>query len=300
MNRPNNVLVTGGSGFIAPHLIASLPSDWTATVHVRNASRVPRFAGLASVRVINGGLRQDELVREMQSGISAVFHLAGAVSGPGSGDIVDSNLVTTANVLAAMERAGVPTLVFMSTASVWSDTSGQMLTEDMDANPSTIYGHTKLGAERLINDAVSRGVLERAVALRCNNTYGPGSLQGAVHAFVEQTTLGRPVKVYGDGLQLRQPIYVSDIVDLLHRSLSAPLGMNVYGIGGPDIITVVDMARTIAELLGQEFRVEWFQEHSERVRHIAIDIAKARRELGWNPVVDFRSGIAEVLTARVD
>lgn len=293
MNGPNNVLITGGGGFIAPHLIAALPSDWNVTVHVRSASRLGDLVSSPRVKVITGVLNTPDLYEAMKHDVSTVFHLAGAVSGPDIGEVIDSNLVTTANVLSAMERANVPTLVFMSTASVWSDSSGQPLNESMPANPSTVYGYAKLAAERLINDAVLRGALQRGVALRCNNTYGPGSLQGAVHAFIERVKAGRNVQIYGDGQQMRQPIYVSDVVDLLLRSMDARPGMNVYGVGGPRAITILDMAETIAAALGKDCQVDWLEENSDRVRHIAIDTSKARADLGWVPMVDFVAGVAK-------
>ena len=295
MKNGARVFVTGGGGFIAPHLISAMPEDWQVTLHERNPRRADRFPQRAGFRRISGSMQEQDLLKEFERGVDVVIHLAGAVQGPSIEQIIDSNLVTTRDVLAAMEKSQVPKLVFMSTASVWSDRSGRRLDETVEPNPSTLYGYAKLAAERLINGAVTQGRIESCVVLRCNNTYGPGCVQGAVSSFIEQIRKSSLVRIFGDGKQLREPLYVTDLVDVILRSIDPSSGLHLFGISGPQALTILEMAQIVARTMGEELRVEWLEDNVDRVRHITMDTGKAKRELGWTPSVQFKEGIARTL-----
>lgn len=293
MNKSSRVFVTGGGGFVAPHIIASLPSDWDVCVHMRKPNQT--IAERDGLRIVYGNLKDAILNASVLSGVDIVIHLAGAVHGPSNEEIIDSNLVTTSDLLAAMERCQVPKLVFLSTASVWSDNSGFKLDETVGANPSTLYGHAKLGAERLINASVSRNGIESAVIFRCNTTYGPGCLQGAVFNFIQQISKSAPVTIYGDGKQLREPLYVGDLVDAVFRSFTLASGLHLFGMSGPESLTILGMAETISRVMQRDLQVEWREDHPERVRHITIDTSRCQRILGWAPSVHFEEGISKTL-----
>lgn len=293
MTKNFRVFVTGGGGFIAPHIIASLPSNWDVCVHMRKPNK--SIAERDGLRIVYGSLQEANLSENVLPGVDVVIHLAGAVHGPSNEEIIDSNLVTTSDVLAAMERCQVPKLVFLSTASVWSDNSGFKLDETVGANPSTLYGHAKLCAERLISASVSRRGIESAVIFRCNTTYGPGCLQGAVFNFIQQFLKSAPVTIYGDGKQLREPLYVGDLVDAVFRSFSLSSGLHLFGMSGPESLTILEMAETIARVMQRDVQVEWREDHPERVRHITIDTSRCQKTLGWAPSVHFEEGICKTL-----
>lgn len=103
------------------------------------------------------------------------------------------------------------------------------------------------------------------------------------------------MKIFGDGQQIREPLYVSDLVDLLKKGMTIKTGVHTFGVSGPASLTVRQMAEIIAHALGRRLTVELFPEDSERVRHLSIDIGKLQRELGWVPSVSFEAGIARTV-----
>lgn len=291
MNRINHVLITGGGGFLAPHLVSQVLSFSDVTLHSR---KIRTFENRTKGRlnVTNGSLDVDQLNASVPGKIDAIIHLAGAVHGPSVESILDSNIVTTRTVLDFMRLREIEKIVFLSTASVWSDSEGVRLNESVNANPSTLYGYAKLAAERLIINALECGDIYSAVILRCNNTYGPGSVQGAVAKFRDRLLAGAPLQIQGDGQQLREPLYVSDLVNIIVSSLQLGPGIHLYGVSGPRALTVLDMARKLADVMGKELTLEWKPDSPERTRNLLVDTEKARRELNWVPMVQYEDGVS--------
>lgn len=275
------------------------------TIHIRDgakyAAAVAPVTAHPGIHIVTGGLNEEEIADKIPEGCDTVIHLAGAVHGPNTEAILDSNITTTRNMLEIMERRKISNLVFMSTAAVWSDISGNRLSEGMTTNPQTLYGYAKLSAERLIADSISQGRIASAAILRCNNTYGPGGFQGAVAIFMRRLLDALPVQIEGDGLQMREPLHVSDVVDVIKRSCVARPGTCVYCISGPEAVTIIGMAETMAKVLGRKLEIEWKPQNADRARHIIMNTDKARRELGWTPHIGFEEGCrlyAEALRTR--
>ena len=270
-------------------------------MHIRDsakyASAATSPAAHPGLRLVTGPLNEEALAGNFPIDCDTVIHLAGAVQAPSTEDILDSNITTTRNVLQIMERRKIANLVFMSTAAVWSDTSGNRLSEQMTTNPQTLYGYAKLSAERLIADSINQDQLASAVILRCNNTYGPGGFQGAVATFMRRLLDGSPVQIEGDGMQMREPLYVSDVVDVIKRSCVAPKGAHAYCISGPEIVTIIGIAETMAKVLGRELKIEWKPQNADRARHIIMNTEKAQRELGWTPHIRFEDGCRQYFAA---
>lgn len=287
--RAKTIFVTGGSGFVAPHLLKSIDLSCSVVLHVRDPSKVANIPSRAGLSVISGPLSKQDICNKIPA-CDAVVHLAGAVDAEDTSSVIDSNVVTTRNVLDVMESKNIAKLIFMSTAAVWSGSTASTLSEAVKAHPTTVYGFAKLSAERLIADAITQGRIASAVVLRCNNTYGPGGFQGVVANFMHRLLRGQPVQIQGDGQQLREPLYISDLVALILKSFSKDTGLHTYGISGPTRVTISAIAETLANILDVNLKIDWQPENQERARHILIDIQKARNELSWNPSIGFEQG----------
>jgi len=285
-----SIFITGGGGFIAPHLLGCLDPSCVVTLHIRDGDKAGKIKPRPGLNVISGPLTEREICTRIPSGCDAVIHLAGAVQGANVEAVIDSNVTTTKNVLEIMEKRGIPKLIFMSTAAVWSDSTGTRLSELTVANPTTLYGYAKLSAERLIADSIGQDKISSAVILRCNNTYGPGGVQGAVTNFMRRLRKGLPAQIQGDGEQLREPLYVTDLIDVILRTFAKDRGLHTFGISGPEAMTIVSMAETLAKVLGIPLKVDWKPENPDRARHIIVDTGKAQRELGWEPRIRFDQG----------
>lgn len=271
------------------------------TIHIRDAAKyasaVASELARPGVRFITGVLDDEQVARLLPDDCDTVVHLAGAVQGPSIETILDSNITTTKNVLQIMERRKIAHLVFMSTAAVWSDTSGARLSEETATNPQTLYGYAKLSAERLIVDSIRRKKISSAAILRCNNTYGPGGFQGVVATFMRRLLDGLPIQIEGDGLQMREPLHVSDVVDVIKRSCAGAVGVRTYCISGPEVVTIIGIAKTMARILGRKLEIEWKPQNADRARHIVMSTEKARHELAWTPHTRFEEGCRQYAEA---
>lgn len=284
-------MITGGGGFVAPHLLKQLNPTWAVTLHVRDPRKAPRIEPRHGLRIISGPLTKSTLLSEVPGGCQLVVHLAGAFHGPNTEAILESNLVSTGNVLSFMKERQVPKLVFMSTAAVWSDAVGDSITEQISPRPSTPYGYAKLSAECLIRDALQQGHLGSAAILRANTTYGRGNGQGVVAAFRSCLQHGRPFAIDGDGQQLREPLYISDLVGAIVKSFGLGAGLHMYGISGPESLTILRIAEIMSRVSGRELKVDWKPDRADHSRHLLICTDKAKNELSWAPRVNFADGI---------
>lgn len=293
----SSVFITGGGGFIAPHLISALHSHDVFVQLRRTSARTPGELP-ANCKVLRHDLSDSLLITRLSAKVDTVIHLAGAVNTSSALDLVDANVVTTSAVLDLMTKLRVPHLVFLSTAAVWSGTTGSQIDELTPPSPNTPYGFAKLAAEALVVDAVSQGRIASATILRCNNTYGLGSRQGVIANFLRRILAQEPVQIDGDGMQLREPLYVADLVKLLIKASAESSGLQVYGISGPQAMTVCDMARLVAEVAGRELHLEWVAERSDRSRHLLISTSKVQANLGWNPSTLLRDGLHDMLSVK--
>jgi UDP-glucuronate decarboxylase len=99
-----------------------------------------------------------------------------------------------------------------------------------------------------------------------------------------------PVQIQGDGQQLREPLYVTDLVDLLLKAFTKERGLHTFGVSGPEAMTIIAMAETLAKVFGNRLGVDWQPDNPDRARHIIVDTSKARREFNWNPGIGFEQG----------
>lgn len=286
-----HILITGGGGFVAPYLLKQLDPTWAVTLHVRDPRKAARAESRHGLRIISGPLTKSTLLSEVPDECQLVVHLAGAFHGPNTEAILESNLVSTGNVLSFMKERQVPRLVFMSTAAVWSDSVGDRITEQISPRPSTPYGYAKLSAECLIRDAIQQGHLGSAAILRANTTYGRGNGQGVVAAFRSCLQRDRPFAIDGDGQQLREPLYIADLIDAIVKTFGLGAGLHLYGISGPESLTIFQIAEAMAKVLGRIPQVDWKPNRMDHSRHLLISTEKANKELNWAPRIYFAEGI---------
>lgn len=297
-------LVTGSAGFIGSTLATDLLSKGAGVVGVdsftdsydpaEKRSRMQRLASYADYRHVAGDLTEIDL-RSALSGVDTVYHLAGR---PGVRDSFDlyplyahDNIEATAALVAAAEAApSVRRLVFASSSSVYGNAE-LPLRETQEARPISPYGQTKLEAERICLD--SSGTNLETVALRFFTVYGPEQRPDmAFRRFIEATLEGRPIPVYGDGLQTRDFTFVGDIVTATELAGAATASGVAINIGGGSQVTIQDVLRTISDLTGHPLNVRNLPAARGDVRHTFADLARAWAYLGFRPSTTLRRGLA--------
>ena len=292
--------VTGGCGFIGSHVVDALVARGDSVIVLDDLSSgtVENLNGHA--RLITGSILDTSIVDNAVREVDCVVHLAAWAQVPRS--IEDPlgthqvNVVGTLNVLEAVRRFRVPKLVYVSSSSVYGNQETHLLHEDMTPEPLSPYGLQKLVGEQYCT-LYARLFGTTIASLRYFNVYGPretseGPYTLVVARFRQQRNAGKPLTIYGDGLQTRSYTYVDDVV---RATVSAsvtdlPASRNtILNIGTKEETSVLEIAR----LIGGEIKHIYpnprgpFEE-----RHKAADYSRAKAVLGWQPTVLFRTGLA--------
>lgn len=230
-------------------------------------------------------------------GADVVYHLAAQAGvraswGASFRIYTDLNVVATQVLLEAMKGTGAR-MVYSSSSSVYGDTTHLPMREDHLTKPHSPYGVTKLAAEHL---AVLywRNFQVPTVSLRYFTVYGPKQRPDmAFHKFIKWALEGKPITLYGDGDQTRDFTFVDDAVEANIRAGASPgVEGGVYNIGGGSRASVNEALAIIGEAIGRpvEVRIEGVQKGD--VRHTYADTTAARRDLGFDPKVGLKEGLA--------
>ncbi|OYX83519.1 MAG: UDP-glucose 4-epimerase GalE [Azorhizobium sp. 35-67-5] len=305
------VLVTGGAGYIGSHMVLALVDAGEAVVVLDNLSTGFRWAVHPSATFVEGDVADSALVARVIADheITAVVHFAARIVVPES--VADplgyyyANTVKTRALLEAVVAAGVPHLIFSSTAAVYGMVGNDPVAEDAALSPISPYGRSRLMSEWMLEDTAAAFPL-RYVALRYFNVAGADpagrtgqSTAGATHLLKVacETALGkRPgMAVFGtdyetpDGTCLRDYIHVSDLVaahlDALTylRQGGASAVMNCgYGRG----YSVLEVIEAVKAISGVDFAVTYSPRRPGDPAAVVAKADKIRAALGWTPRLD--------------
>jgi nucleoside-diphosphate-sugar epimerase len=188
-------------------------------------------------------------------------------------------------------KQAVKKFILASTSSLYGAVNARPFHEDADIrHPLSPYAATKGAAELLAHTYHALHGLDVTI-LRYFTVYGPaGRPEMSIFRFVQWIIEGRPVVLYGDGLQERDFTFIDDIVRGTLAALK-PMGFEVINLGGDRPVTLVSVLRTIEALTGKQARVNRRPEAQGDVRATWADIRKARTLLGWEPQVPLEAGL---------
>jgi len=308
------VLVTGGAGMIGSALTRILVEQG-ARVTVVDAM-LPLYGGnyfnlegiLDKIVFVKGDIRDLERVKEWVDGVDYVFNLAAQVS------YVDSNLDPLLdldinckghlNLLLALTQVNHRAkVVFTSSRFVYGSIEYNPVDENHPFNCLSVYGIHKLAGEkyyRFFHDAHGLDT----VSVRIANPYGPRQQMkhakyGIVNWFIRLALEGKPLTVFGEGLQKRDYVFVEDLaVGILRSALSQNTEGEVYNLGSGVGTPFIDMVRLIAEVVpGTEIQyLPWPQDrYLVETGDFIADIAKIKKDTGWVPQVSLQKGIEKTV-----
>jgi CDP-paratose 2-epimerase len=323
-------VVTGGAGFVGSNLVNSLLERGENVIVFDSLARAGSELNLLwlqsrhpGLQYVNGDVRDADGVRDALSVADVVYHLAGQVAVTTSvadpRTDFDVNAFGTFNVLEAARRSGRrPTLVFTSTNKVYGGIDdvvvaeratryefrdlAEGISESQPLDFHSPYGCSKGAADQYVRDYARIYDLP-AVVFRMSCIYGPRQFgnedQGWLAHFIIAAVLGRPISIYGDGKQVRDVLFVDDLVRAFHLATEniATARGQVYNIGGGSKNALAvwrDFAPILEGLTGNTPEVTFGDWRPGDQRCYVSDIRKAARDLGWSPQVDKRQGIGRL------
>ena len=301
-------LVTGGAGFIGSHLVDDLLARGHAVVVLDDLStgRVENLP--AECTLICADVADLGAVRRAMTGVSGCFHLAAIASVVRANEdwlgTHRTNQTGTIGVLDEARRLGGVPVVYASSAAVYGDVTG-VAREDAAPAPLTAYGADKLGSELHARVAtLVHGV--PAAGLRFFNVYGPrqdprSPYSGVISLFADAIASEKPIRVFGDGQQSRDFVFVSDVVAHLVAAMTRledygadvlPAALNVCT--GTET-TILDLAHVLGEACGIRATLTFGPARPGDIRRSVGSPALAHSALGLTSVVSLRGGIEPTL-----
>jgi len=300
-------LVTGGSGFIGSniaHELVKRGEDVRVIDNFSTGNKVNIAEIENRIELIDGDIRDFWTVQQAVVGVDYVLHQAALPSVPRSiSNPLTSNSVNidgTLNLLEASKNAGVKRFVMASSSSVYGDTPALPKREDMPTDPLSPYAITKLANEKYCKVFYELYGLE-TVCLRYFNIFGPrqdpkSEYAAVIPRFITALLNGRQPVVYGDGEQSRDFTFVSNAVDanLLATTAAIKPG-RYYNIACGAQYTLNDLLDMLREIIGTDIEAKYTPPHPGDIKHSFADISLARKELGFDPKVDFKAGLKKTV-----
>ncbi|MFO7946090.1 MAG: NAD-dependent epimerase/dehydratase family protein [Armatimonadota bacterium] len=297
------IVVTGGAGFIGSQIAAAYLQDGHTVAVVDDFSsgreqNVPAGAEFARIDItdreaISGFWR--EFQPHIVNHHAAQINVRKSVQNP----VFDAriNILGSLNVIKSSIDTGIKKIIYASTGgAIYGDAERLPASENYPARPLSCYGLSKHAVEDYLATFERLEGLDYTV-LRYANVYGPRQRSdgeaGVVAIFAGQMFSGVRPTIFGNGTKTRDYVYVGDVVAA--NRLVVDRGDGVYNIGTGVQTTDQEVFDAVAEAVGYDEEPIYTDERPGEVHHIALDISRAEKDIGWQPTVDFRDGVKRTI-----
>jgi dTDP-glucose 4,6-dehydratase len=292
------LLVCGGAGFIGSNFVRQRVREHGDDVVVLDkltyAGRRENLQDLEQVELVVAGIEDAEAVRGALDGVDAVVNFAAethvdrSIAEPDA--FVQTHAVGTWVLLEAVRDAGLR-YVHVSTDEVYGSIEEGSFTESSPLEPSSPYSATKAGADLLVSSYFHTYGTE-AVICRGSNNYGPYQYpEKLIPLMILNALHGDHLPVYGDGMNVRNWIYVEDFAAGIGHTLAHGNPGEVYNVGGPDECPNIEVVKRILELTGRdESLIDYVTDRPGHDRRYSLASEKVRA-LGWEAQVRFAEGL---------
>jgi dTDP-glucose 4,6-dehydratase len=300
-------VVTGGAGFIGSNFVRYMLAEHE-DVEIVNLDKLTYAGNLENLRgieddprytFVQGDICDAAAVGEALRGADAVVNFAAethvdrSISGPQ--DFIRTDVLGTHTLLEAVRHLEIPRYLQISTDEVYGSIDDGAFTEDSGLDPSSPYSASKAGGDLLVL-AYHRTFGAPALITRSSNNYGPYQYpEKLVPLFITNAIDDQPLPVYGDGLNVRDWLYVEDNCAGIDLVLREGVPGHVYNIGGGNEVQNLTITHQILELLGKsEQLIRFVTDRPGHDRRYAVDCAKLKA-LGWAPKLSFEAGLARTV-----
>jgi len=331
------ILVTGGAGFIGGNFVlACLAQSAEAAEHVLNLDKLTYAGNLENLASLQGDARHVFVQGDIGDGalvarllaehrpravinFAAESHVDRSIHG--AEDFIQTNIVGTFRLLEAVRAhwSGLPAeeksafrFLHVSTDEVYGSLApdAPAFTETHGFEPNSPYSASKAASDHLVRAWHHTHGLP-VLTTNCSNNYGPFHFpEKLIPLMIVNALAGKPLPVYGDGMQVRDWLYVKDHCSAIRRVLEGGRLGETYNVGGWNEKPNLEIVRTVCALLdelrprsdGQPYasQISYVKDRPGHDRRYAIDARKIERELGWKPAETFESGIRKTVQWYLD
>lgn len=300
-------LVTGGGGFIGSHITEALineGNDVTILDNFTTGKKENLVKIINKVELHHGNINDFELLRNLTRGKDGIFHQAAlasvqeSFSKPQEYHMV--NVIGTKNVLETAKEFGIK-VVYASSSSVYGNPVKIPIQENDPKNPINPYAQTKLDDEKMARKYADDGV--RVIGLRYFNVFGERQSQtyaGVIKKFLKRAKDGQAPIINGDGSQTRDFVYVGDVAQANILAMKSNVNHEFFNVGTGTTISVLELADHIIDVFGLSMKPIHGPDLPGDVRITKADISLAKRLLDWQPKVDIKEWLRDVITARTN
>lgn len=297
------LLITGGAGFIGSnfirHMLAKYPgyhiTNLDKLTYCGNRENLKDIDGSRNYKFVKGDIADEKLVNRLAKNCDAVVNFAAethvdrSITDPVS--FVRTNVTGTQVLLEAVKKHGIARYIQISTDEVYGSTLKGAFKEDDPLLPNSPYSATKAGADLLVRSYFVTYKMP-VIITRSSNNYGPYQYpEKVIPLFVTNLLEGKKVPLYGDGMNVRDWLFVQDNCEAIDVVLHKGVPGEVYNIGGGNEIANLDLTHSILKALGKNAdSIQYVTDRPGHDRRYALDISKISR-LGWKPRHDFHSAL---------
>jgi len=306
------ILVTGGAGFIGSNFVRRTLHDaypglegadvvvLDALTYSGNLENLASVADSPRFTFVHGDIRDAALLDTLFPTVDAVVHFAAEShvdrSVRDASIFVETNVLGTQKLLDAALRSGLKRFVHVSTDEVYGSIAEGSWDEERPLEPNSPYSASKAGSDLLARSYFRTHGLDVSIT-RCSNNYGPYHFpEKVIPLFVTNLIDDAHVPLYGEGDNIRDWLHVDDHTRGIAMVLVGGRAGEIYNIGGGTELTNKELTQLLLDATGKDWSyVDRVQDRLGHDLRYSVDISKIRDELGYEPLVPFETGLAEVV-----
>jgi len=303
------LLVTGGAGFIGSnfiHYMLNKYSDYKivnldSLTYAGNLENLKSLEGNKNYKFIKGNICDVDVVNDIVKDIDVIVNFAAeshvdrSILSPI--DFIRTNVLGTQILLEVAKNKDIR-FHHVSTDEVFGDLGLNDLAfnENTPYNPSSPYSASKAAADHFVRAYVRTYGLKATIS-NCSNNYGPYQFPEKLHGlFITNLMEGKNIPIYGDGSQIRDWLYVEDHCSAIDLIIHQGKIGDTYCIGGNAEKTNLEITKKILELMGEDdSKIDYIKDRPGHDVRYAIDFAKIKKELGWEPKISFEEGMKKTV-----
>jgi len=288
--------VTGGAGFIGSHLVKNLVGHGNELIVIDNLNtgkkkNIEKFSG--KIDFFEVDIRDFNAIEDILKNVDGIFHEAALASVQDSfripDEFFDVNVKGTENIFKIGKKLGIK-VVYASSSSVYGNPIQVPIKESDGKNPFNPYAKTKLEADKLAEKYARNGL--KVIGLRYFNVFGPGQSKeyaGVIKLFLERIQQGLPPLINGDGLQVRDFVYVNDVVNANMLAMESNIDGEFFNIGTNSVVSVLDLANMIIKFSGLKLKPIHQPPVPGDLKATQADLTKAPLMLTWKPTTSIEN-----------